>query len=212
MASSRCASDPPSGKASIAPARFPERYYLPAYIGARGWFGLRLDRGAIDWREVSNIVDLSYCLAAPQDAGARAWRRAWAQVRPASRLSREAYLPMQKPAKIRPSRSSLVNSPVISLSACCAARSSSATSSPARVSVSCRAASSVWCARARERLEVPPARAHRAAVDALVAHAVLQVRAQLLESRCRVSAESVMRGGPLSVSADRQRRRRDRTC
>jgi len=47
-------------------ARFPERYYLPAYIGARGWFGLRLDRGAIDWREVSNIVDLSYFLAAPK--------------------------------------------------------------------------------------------------------------------------------------------------
>jgi phosphoribosylglycinamide formyltransferase-1 len=47
-------------------ARFPERYYLPAYIGARGWFGLRLDRGAIDWREVSNIVELSYCLAAPK--------------------------------------------------------------------------------------------------------------------------------------------------
>jgi hypothetical protein len=47
-------------------ARCPERYYLPAYIGARGWFGLRLDRGAIDWREVSNIVELSYCLAAPK--------------------------------------------------------------------------------------------------------------------------------------------------
>ncbi|MGB9332049.1 MAG: MmcQ/YjbR family DNA-binding protein [Steroidobacteraceae bacterium] len=47
-------------------ARFPERYYLPAYIGARGWFGLRLDRGAIDSREVSNIVELSYCLAAPK--------------------------------------------------------------------------------------------------------------------------------------------------
>ena len=58
------------------------------------------------------------------------------------------YLPMQKPAKIRPRRSSLVNSPVIWLSACCAARSSSATSSPARLSVSCRAAASVW-ARAR---------------------------------------------------------------
>jgi phosphoribosylglycinamide formyltransferase-1 len=47
-------------------ARFPERYYLPAYIGARGWFGLRLDRGAIDWPEVGNIVKLSYCLAAPK--------------------------------------------------------------------------------------------------------------------------------------------------
>src|ERR1700730_15846563 len=27
--------------------RDPDRFYLPAYIGARGWFGLRLDRGAI---------------------------------------------------------------------------------------------------------------------------------------------------------------------
>ena len=47
-------------------ARVPERYYLPAYIGARGWFGLRLDRGTIDWREVTNIIELSYCLAAPK--------------------------------------------------------------------------------------------------------------------------------------------------
>lgn len=43
----------------------PDRYYLPAYIGARGWFGMRLDRGPIDWREVANIVELSYCLVAP---------------------------------------------------------------------------------------------------------------------------------------------------
>jgi predicted DNA-binding protein (MmcQ/YjbR family) len=44
----------------------PERFYLPAYIGARGWFGLRLDRGPIDWREVANILELSYCLVAPK--------------------------------------------------------------------------------------------------------------------------------------------------
>ena len=37
-----------------------------------------------------------------------------------------AHLPMQNPAKMRPSRSSLVNSPVMPLRACCAARSSSA--------------------------------------------------------------------------------------
>ncbi len=46
--------------------RKPERFYLPAYIGARGWFGLRLDRGAVNWKEVANIVELSYCLAAPK--------------------------------------------------------------------------------------------------------------------------------------------------
>ena len=47
-------------------ASFPERFYLPAYIGARGWFGLRLDVGRVDWREVENILELSYCLVAPK--------------------------------------------------------------------------------------------------------------------------------------------------
>jgi predicted DNA-binding protein (MmcQ/YjbR family) len=48
----------------------PERFYLPAYIGARGWFGLRLDNGPIDWREVENILELSYCLMAPKSLAA----------------------------------------------------------------------------------------------------------------------------------------------
>ena len=47
----------------------PERFYLPPYIGPRGWFGLRLDRGVVDWSEVKNIVELSYCLAAPKTLG-----------------------------------------------------------------------------------------------------------------------------------------------
>jgi len=46
--------------------RDPERYYLPDYIGPRGWFGLRLDRGRVDWREVANVVERSYRLTAPQ--------------------------------------------------------------------------------------------------------------------------------------------------
>jgi predicted DNA-binding protein (MmcQ/YjbR family) len=47
-------------------SREPWRFYLPAYIGSRGWFGLRLDLGAIDWSEVQNLVELSYCLVAPK--------------------------------------------------------------------------------------------------------------------------------------------------
>jgi predicted DNA-binding protein (MmcQ/YjbR family) len=46
--------------------RDPEHYYLPAYIGPRGWFGLRLDRGRVDWREVANVVGRSYRLTAPK--------------------------------------------------------------------------------------------------------------------------------------------------
>ena len=44
----------------------PERFYLPAYIGPRGWFGMRLDRGRVRWREVAEIVERSYRLTAPQ--------------------------------------------------------------------------------------------------------------------------------------------------
>ena len=51
--------------------RDPERYYLPAHIGARGWFGLRLDRGRVDWREVANVVQRSYRLTAPKTLLAR---------------------------------------------------------------------------------------------------------------------------------------------
>jgi predicted DNA-binding protein (MmcQ/YjbR family) len=49
----------------------PDLYYLPAYIGKRGWFGMRLDRGAIDWKEVENIIHLSYRLVAPKTLVAR---------------------------------------------------------------------------------------------------------------------------------------------
>jgi predicted DNA-binding protein (MmcQ/YjbR family) len=46
--------------------REPQRFYLPAYLGARGWFGMRLDRGAIDWKEVGEIIEQSYRLVAPK--------------------------------------------------------------------------------------------------------------------------------------------------
>lgn len=47
-------------------ARDPTRYTLPAYIHHRGWFGIRLDQGTIDWREVESAVRLSWLLAAPK--------------------------------------------------------------------------------------------------------------------------------------------------
>lgn len=46
--------------------REPERFYLPAYIGPRGWFGLRLDRGRVDWHEVAELVARSFRLTAPK--------------------------------------------------------------------------------------------------------------------------------------------------
>jgi len=47
------------------------RFYSPAYIGPRGWVGLRLDVGEIDWKEVADFVTDSYRLAAPKRLAAR---------------------------------------------------------------------------------------------------------------------------------------------
>lgn len=44
----------------------PARFYMPAYVGPRGWVGLRLDLDEIDWAEVSELVTESYRLAAPR--------------------------------------------------------------------------------------------------------------------------------------------------
>jgi predicted DNA-binding protein (MmcQ/YjbR family) len=44
----------------------PSRFYLPAYIGPRGWAAVRLDVGRVDWGEVAAFVTESYRLAAPK--------------------------------------------------------------------------------------------------------------------------------------------------
>lgn len=47
-------------------AAHPERFYLPAYIGPRGWVALRLDVGEPDWEEVAELIQGSYRLVAPR--------------------------------------------------------------------------------------------------------------------------------------------------
>lgn len=44
----------------------PRRFYLPAYIGPKGWIALRLDVGKIDWEEVKELLLGSYMLVAPK--------------------------------------------------------------------------------------------------------------------------------------------------
>src|ERR1700744_1328227 len=43
-----------------------KRFYMPAYVGPRGWVGLRLDLGEVDWGEVSELLRGSYLLLAPK--------------------------------------------------------------------------------------------------------------------------------------------------
>lgn len=44
----------------------PARFYVPAYVGPRGWVALRLDVGKIDWDEVRQLLVCSYQLMAPK--------------------------------------------------------------------------------------------------------------------------------------------------
>jgi hypothetical protein len=39
---------------------------MPAYIGARGWVGVRLDTKRVDWKDVAKRVEASYRAAAPK--------------------------------------------------------------------------------------------------------------------------------------------------
>jgi len=55
----------PGENAALASAQ-PKRYYLPAYIGPRGWVALRLDLGKIDWDEVRELLLGSFLLTAPK--------------------------------------------------------------------------------------------------------------------------------------------------
>jgi predicted DNA-binding protein (MmcQ/YjbR family) len=51
--------------------RDPDRFYLPAYIGKRGWFGIRLDHEWIDWDDVRCAIEHSWRLAASKGLAAR---------------------------------------------------------------------------------------------------------------------------------------------
>jgi hypothetical protein len=42
----------------------PERFFVPPYVGHRGWLGARLDRG-LDWNELAGIIEDAYAEVAP---------------------------------------------------------------------------------------------------------------------------------------------------
>jgi hypothetical protein len=42
----------------------PEHYFVPAYVGHRGWVGVRLDRG-LEWNEIAGAIEEAYLTVAP---------------------------------------------------------------------------------------------------------------------------------------------------
>jgi len=42
-----------------------EKFFVPPYVGHRGWLGVRLDRD-LDWDELRGIVEDAFCAVAPK--------------------------------------------------------------------------------------------------------------------------------------------------
>lgn len=55
---------PPGVQAQLVDEE-PDRFFVPPYVGGRGWVGVRLDV-AVDWDEIATIVEDSYRLVAPR--------------------------------------------------------------------------------------------------------------------------------------------------
>ena len=55
----------PAGVQAELAEREPERFFVPRYVGHRGWIGMRLDVDP-DWDEVESVIRDAYRVAAPK--------------------------------------------------------------------------------------------------------------------------------------------------
>lgn len=54
----------PDGMQKMLVEADPERFFVPPYVGHRGWLGVRLDRG-LNWNEIAGIAEDAYAEVAP---------------------------------------------------------------------------------------------------------------------------------------------------
>jgi hypothetical protein len=55
----------PHGSQMVLVGADPERFFVPPYVGPKGWVGMKLDSRP-DWKEVEKLVRRSYSLVAPK--------------------------------------------------------------------------------------------------------------------------------------------------
>ena len=55
----------PPGDQQLLVAADESKFFVPPYVGHRGWLGVRLNDG-VDWDELAGIVEDAYCAVAPQ--------------------------------------------------------------------------------------------------------------------------------------------------
>jgi hypothetical protein len=48
-----------------------ERFFVPPYVGGRGWLGVYLDVASPDWDEIDELVRTAYRMIAPKTLAAR---------------------------------------------------------------------------------------------------------------------------------------------
>ena len=56
----------PVGAQAALVATDPARYFVPPYVGHRGWVGVRLDVPDVDWDELAELVADAYRTVAPK--------------------------------------------------------------------------------------------------------------------------------------------------
>ncbi|CAN5757989.1 MmcQ/YjbR family DNA-binding protein [soil metagenome] len=55
----------PAGEQEALINSHPDSYFVPPYVGSKGWVGARL-RAELDWAELADLIDQSYRLIAPK--------------------------------------------------------------------------------------------------------------------------------------------------
>jgi predicted DNA-binding protein (MmcQ/YjbR family) len=55
----------PPGAQTILVNAAPDRFFVPPYVGPKGWIGVRLD-GEVDWDEMAQLIARSYRMTAPK--------------------------------------------------------------------------------------------------------------------------------------------------
>lgn len=60
----------PAGVQAEVVGAEPERFFIPPYVGVRGWLGVRLDVD-VDWAEIARIVTEAYRTIAPKSLAAQ---------------------------------------------------------------------------------------------------------------------------------------------
>jgi hypothetical protein len=56
----------PDGAQEMLVGSDPDRFFVPPYVGGRGWLGVYLDVPGVDWDQIADLVTDAYRMVAPK--------------------------------------------------------------------------------------------------------------------------------------------------